>query len=531
MSGKPALAVALLTVTLGALRLQPLCAQVLPLTSRQLAADSSHVVVAVVEDARSRWNPERTLIVTEYDLRIEDRLQGDAPERVTLAVPGGTVGRETHDTSLSTHLEAGARYLLFLGDLDRPTFTPVTGGWQGGFQETDGREGKRSFGELVRSARAVIAAVEARPEPADTVRRRPEDPGLPAKTYGRLTRPIPESAAVALSRPVAEKFIVRNAARAPIVFNTLLPGTPFSAQDQKQMAYWNLYAGDLFRVSPHPSPHWAFGNGVFDIAGFPSSEQMQQQFDMAWDRFAYSLTAWRTVDGHIVEADLAFNPAFQWTVDDVRSTQSGGPLSFKDALLSNLGTAWGYRGLVDHGFGRLDLSPVTRDSIKNLKAPPYDLATLFAEDAAAARSTYGGSPIRDGVVSPYGITPAPLTPLYVPVRGPTGSVRAGTSFSLINPIKIENAGTVDLANPLIEVHLVPKRFSLKGAILVKTVRLRGTLRPGDAATLALGRITVPGSVPAGTYFFAFVLSDRRDAYQANNRAWSNHDVRIAVTSR
>ncbi len=525
------LTVALLTATLAALALQPLAAQVVPLTSRQLAAASRDIVVAVVAEARSRWNAERTLIVTDYELRIEDRLQGDAPERITLTVPGGTVGRETHGTSLSTHLETGTRYLLFLGDRDRPTFAPVTGGWQGSFPETAGPAGRREFGALVRSARNLIATVAASSEPADTIGRRAEDPSLPAKTYRRSSRPVPEPSAAAPARFVDARFVVRNAAVAPAVVNPLLPGTPFSPQDQAQVAYWNLYAGDLFRILPEPSPDWAMGNGVFDIAGFPSNEQMWQQFNMGWPPYGYALTSWRTVDGHIVEADLAFNPAFEWTLDEARSTQPGGPLSFKDALLNSLGKAWGYQGLVYLGVGRIDLSPVTRDSIQNLKASPYQLATLFAEDAAAARATYGGSPIRDGVISSYGISPAPITPSYVPIRAAAGSVRAGASFSLVNAFKIENAGTVDLANPVIEVLLVPQRFSLKGAILLKRIRLRGILRPGDVQPVPIGRVTVPGSVKAGTYFFAFVLPDRRDAYLANNRAWSNHDVRIAVTRR
>ena len=54
----------------------------------------------------------------------------------------------------------------------------------------------------------------------------------------------------------------------------------------------------------------------------------------------------------------------------------------------------------------------------NLKAPESDLATLFAEDARAARSTYPGTAIRDGVISSYSTFPAlvdadlPSGPLY-----------------------------------------------------------------------------------------------------------------------
>src|SRR4029077_96588 len=125
----------------------PAHAHVTPLTERQVAAGSPHVVVAVVEEARSRWNESRTLIVTDYSLRVEDRLRGDAPERITLTIPGGTVDGETHDTCVSTPLATGARYLLFLQDLDRPSLVPITGGWQGAFRE---RPEEKSFDRRVR---------------------------------------------------------------------------------------------------------------------------------------------------------------------------------------------------------------------------------------------------------------------------------------------------------------------------------------------------------------------------------------------
>jgi hypothetical protein len=529
MCGKSFISATLLIAVLAPLSLRSASAQVIPLTGRQLAAGSPHVVVAMVEGARSRWTAERTLIVTEYRLRIEDRLKGDAPERLILTIPGGTVGRETHGTSVSTPLAIGARYLLFLGDPERPTFTPITGGWQGMFRETAGLGGKREFEDLARAARDLIAAVEESPEPADTAWLVwSEEPDLPAKAYQRSTLSVSTSATAAPARSGEAKFVVRNAALAPIVFNTLLPGTRFSSQDQKQMAYWNLYAGDLFRISPNPSPDWAFGNGVFDIAGFPSSEQMQQQFDLTWGSGAYALTAWRLQDDHIIEADLAFNPAFEWTVADELATRLGGPLSFKDTLLSALGKAWGYRGPIDLFGGGLDPSPVTRDSIMNLKAAPYDLATLYAEDAAAARATYGGPPLRDGVISSYGISPSPFTPFYEPVRPSVATAAAGQSLVLLKGIKIENTGTVDLTKLTVEVYLVPRRFSLDGAILLRKVRIGGTIPPGEVRNLSLGRIKLPSSVPAGTYYFAFVLRDPKDAHQANNRAWSNDDVKVAV---
>jgi hypothetical protein len=527
MSHKPFQCAALLAAVLAANPLLPAAGQVIPLTDRQLAAGSSHVFVAVVEDARSRWNPQHTLILTDYGLSIEERLKGNAPDRITLTVPGGTIGRLTHDTSVSTHLETGARYLLFVYDLDGPTLSPITGAWQGLFREADGPEGKRRFGDLRRAAQDLIVAVEKSPEPADTAwLQRSEDLNLPAKRY-RATS-LPEQ------QPPAEgaKFVVRYPAAAPIVFNTLLAGTPFAGEDEKLMAYWNLYAGDLFRISPNPSPDWSFGNGVFDFAGFPPSQQWLENLHVTWSPFLTSAMAMRLEAGHLVEADIAFNPAFQWTLDEDAATRPGGPLSFKHALLQNLGLAWGYEGQTNFFGTGIDTRTITRDSIRNSQRnPEYRLATLYAEDAAAARATYGGSPIRDGLISSYTVTPSSVFQVNQPVQPSVPAVAAGSSFNLSHLIKIENVGTTDLINPLVEVHLVPKRFSLAGAVLVKKVRLRGTIRPGEARSFALGRVSLSGSVPAGTYYFAFLLRDPLDAYQANNSAWSNHDVTLKVRAR
>ena len=104
----------------------------------ELAAASAHVVIAVVEGREVRWNPQRTLIETDYTLRVEDRLRGASPDRISLSIPGGTLGRISDDTCLTVHLEPGARYLLFLGDLDRKSLSPITGARQGAFRELSG---------------------------------------------------------------------------------------------------------------------------------------------------------------------------------------------------------------------------------------------------------------------------------------------------------------------------------------------------------------------------------------------------------
>lgn len=539
---RPVRAALAAAVLMGLVPTCPASAHMRPLTDRQLAAVSTDVVVAVVESSLSRWNAGGTLIVTDYALRIEDRLKGGVPERLTLTIPGGTVGGETHGTCVSTPLAEGARYLLFLDEPEGSGVSPVVGGWQGVFREVAGAEGKRWVGRG-RSQAVVVSPGTGEPvELADfilsvrqLVGRAPalseaaEASGSPAPVWPTrepLAIANAEMAEIARQEP-GTKAIVRDAAVSPLAFNTLLPGTPFEGIDQQEMAKWNLYAAGLFQVPPEPAATWSFGNGVFDIAGFPDDAELQRGLGRRWGTGALSLVALRIRDGHIVEADIAFNPAQSWSLDDVETSRQGGPLPFRDALLGELANAWGDQGPVD----LLDFPNfpvISRDSVKDVRPQAFRQAVLFAEDAAAVRSTYPGTAVRDGLISSYVVRPSLLTPTYVEARPSAATVRSGGHF-LLGPVKIENPGTVTLVNPAVEVYLVPQRFSLAGALLLKRASFKLTLAPGAAQDLSLGTINLPRKTAPGTYYFAFVLRDPKDTYQDNNMAWSGDLARLTVT--
>lgn len=471
-------------------------------SAREMAEASPHVVVAVVEGRESRWNAERSLIVTDYALRIEDRLRGGAPDRITISIPGGTVGNTTDETCLTVHLEPGARYLLFLGDLDAPALSPITGARLGAFRE------RERFKELVAAARELVAKVEA--APAAPQPKRAAGP-LPAKTYSPA------------------KFVAIEPARAPIVFNLLPLGAPFSPADQQAAAYWNLYAGDLFRAASPPAETWSFGNGVFDFAGFPTDEQMSRAFGSTWGDIGQGVLGVafvRRQAGSVVEADIALNPAQTWTLDLREGTRrgTGTPYPFQEVMLHELGHAWGLK----HPW---ETQNVGWDSVLNYKSKAYYLGVLTADDTTAARTAYPGISLRDGLISSYTTRfQVPReTPLYIPTRSSVSSVRRGGTFSLTEPIKVENAGTVPLAQPAIEVYLVPQRFSFEGAVSLKKLRVRGTLPPSAVKLVSFTGLRVPPKTPPGTYHLAFLLRDPLDAYTGNNAAWSNFDVTVTIT--
>lgn len=421
-----------------------------------------HIVVAVVEEASGRWQGD--LIHTDYLLRIEERLKGDAPERMAISLPGGTVGDETHRISLSVNLEAGERYLLFLGG---------KGTLPAAIREDDG------FAGAVEEARAGL-------------------------------------------RPAQDGYVLRDdLAVPPIVFSPLPAGSPFSPHDQNQMAYWNVYRPDLFRVG-QPTAAWDFGNGVFEIA-FVDSAKLQAELGFEWPGGAGSVISSRAQEGRIIEADIVLNPGFPWTLDEDAATRPGGPHSFRRIILSHLGKAWGLETPSPLG--------IVRESVVAIAPQEYRLPTLFSDDAAAVRAAFGEAPVRDGLISSYEAEPSNIYPNYIPSVPSPKVVRPGRSFTLPKPIKIENPGTEDLADTEVEVYLVPRRFSLDGAILLRRIRVRGTVPAGAVRELVIGRVQVPRTVPAGSYYLAFRLLAPGDEHPGNDVAWSDHDVKLKVKGR
>jgi hypothetical protein len=158
-----------------------------------------------------------------------------------------------------------------------------------------------------------------------------------------------------------------------------------SPWDQREMALWNLYAGDLFRVTATPTSDWAFGNGVSDIAGFPPDDQMETNFGMSWGEIGNStlaITISHAKDGIITEADVAVNPNWTWTADEVLGRHYFSPYPFQEIILHELGHVWGLHHPTE------EHTQAGWDSVMHVKDRHYYVEELFPDDTNTARSAF-----------------------------------------------------------------------------------------------------------------------------------------------
>src|SRR5437764_13610269 len=82
------------------------------------------------------------------------------------------------------------------------------------------------------------------------------------------------------------------------------------------MSKWNYYAS-VFRVYTTPTGTFAWRDGVFDLDGWPNSATLASQYGSGWDASTIGVTFSRfDIFGRIIEADIALNPAFSYTLDD-----------------------------------------------------------------------------------------------------------------------------------------------------------------------------------------------------------------------
>ena len=366
--------------------------------------------------------------------------------------------------------------------------------------------------------------------------------GVPAVGPAKETGPsLPASAndamTVSTDGMVTPTWSTNHQAHLPIVVNNFPPSfAPWSPEDQYQMAKWNYYASEVFRVYTTPTGTYSWGNGVFDLAGWLTDAQRLSMYGSSWycgtNCTGLAVTFMRfDGGGWIIEADIALNAAVSWTLDDEWVFMGGPAIGFRQSFIHELGHMHG----LNHDFDFLALMNYLQPGNYRYFAFP------FMDDAAGIRFEYPGNAVSRTDLAVYlyyengtcydGIT------FYNCVSEATypSNVVAGASLA-VNNYHVENVGTTTISTPTIEWYLTAVR-DFNSAYYYLGSSTFSSLSPFTYFTpSAVGRtFTVPANVPAGAYFLAGYIRDDEGPGQAsfpfsNNYAFSLNRISVSAAT-
>lgn len=114
------------------------------MTPREMVKQAEAVVEGTVVGSRSFWSESGRIIFTEFDVAVESRLVGEAPQMVTVRVPGGEVDGYVVEAAGFPMLENDSRVILFLDGSEEKAgrgFYTVLGHQQGHYQVVERLDG------------------------------------------------------------------------------------------------------------------------------------------------------------------------------------------------------------------------------------------------------------------------------------------------------------------------------------------------------------------------------------------------------
>jgi hypothetical protein len=154
------------------------------------AQSSSTVVHGAVLSTSSRWNADRTMIVTDVRVRVLDAIKGGPGGEITVTQPGGQIGKLRTDVAGATAFLPGEEAVLFL--VPGPDGDLYLNGLAGGRLEVteDPRTGAKTVRGVPREAMGALGGPGVLPGAAG-----PEGGSLPLGMFldgmRRLVRDLP----------------------------------------------------------------------------------------------------------------------------------------------------------------------------------------------------------------------------------------------------------------------------------------------------------------------------------------------------
>lgn len=119
-----------------------------------LVAANQNVVVGQVLDARSYWNKDKTFILTDVRVSVNEVVKGNLQDsEITVTLMGGRVGDLTTLIIGGAELLPGKSYLLFLNEENLPgkkRVQTVRDHCQGAFDLVIGKDGLRAISQANR---------------------------------------------------------------------------------------------------------------------------------------------------------------------------------------------------------------------------------------------------------------------------------------------------------------------------------------------------------------------------------------------
>ena len=119
----------------------------------ELVASNRTIVVGQVTDARSYWNQDKTFILTDVRLTVNEVVKGKLQDQeITVTIMGGRVGEITTLIIGGPELIPGKSYLLFLNEEDLPgkRAQTVRDLCQGAYDLVIGKDGLRAVSQANR---------------------------------------------------------------------------------------------------------------------------------------------------------------------------------------------------------------------------------------------------------------------------------------------------------------------------------------------------------------------------------------------